>query len=107
MTFDAAGRVVNRTNALGVFTYAHDGSSRRVLARIFPNGQVEDRGYGDNFLDHALQRITHRSGTTPISEFIYVRNVPAKRITTWSQQTGVQPASLHSFGYDTVNQLLS
>ena len=54
-----------------------------------------------------LQRITHKVGATPISEFLYGRDHLADRITTWSQQAGATPPSLHTFGYDAVNQLLS
>jgi RHS repeat-associated protein len=106
MTYDAGGRLVSATNALGAFTYAYDGGSRRLSTSSFPNGQIEDRSYGDNAQDRMLLRITHRIGTSPLSEFLYDHDVPANRIATWSQQTGAQSARLHTFGYDAVNQLI-
>jgi RHS repeat-associated protein len=107
MFYDAAGRVISETNALGTFTYSYDGASGRVLTNVFPNGLTVESGYGGNLEDHELQRITHRIGVTPISEFLYGRDHLADRITTWSQQVGATPPSLHTFGYDAANQLLS
>jgi len=106
-TFDAAGRVVGETNALGAFNYAYDGSSSRIKSLVFPNGQTAEHSYGDNLQDQALQRITYQVGATPVSEFIYGHDVPAARITTWSQQSGAQNPLLHTFGYDAADQLLS
>jgi RHS repeat-associated protein len=107
MIYDAAGRLISETNALGVFTYSYDGASGRLLTNVFPNGMTVERGYGGNLEDRELQRITHRVGATPISEFLYGRDLLADRITTWSQQAGAQPPDLHTFGYDAANQLLS
>ncbi|MBI3851714.1 MAG: hypothetical protein HY298_15780 [Verrucomicrobia bacterium] len=107
MIFDAAWRLVGVTNALGVFAYAYDGSSRRLVSKSFPNGQTTERSYGNNLQDLMLQRITHTAGATPISEFLYGRDVPKGRITTWSQQAGTQSPNLLAFGYDAANQLLS
>jgi RHS repeat-associated protein len=107
LSFDSAGRLVGVTNALGIFGYAYDGSSGRLVSRMLPNGQVEERSYNGNLSDRSLQRISHRFGTTPISEFIYRTDVLAHRITNWSQQAGPQIPLLFTFGYDAVNQLLS
>ena len=107
LTYDAAGRVVGETNALGSFNYAYDGSSGRVLLETFPNGQTTSRTYDDNLHDRALTRITHQVGATPVSDFIYGYDLQADRITTWSQQFGAQSPFLYTFGYDAVNQLLS
>ncbi len=107
ITYDAAGRVVSETNALGTFTFAYDGASGRLLTNVFPNGLIVERGYGGNLEDRELQRITHRIGATPVSEFLYGRDHLADRITTWSQQVGATAPSLHSFGYDAFDQLLS
>jgi RHS repeat-associated protein len=106
-TFDAADRVISETNALGLFAYTYDGASRRVLSETAPNGQTSAFSYEDNLHDHMLQRITWRVGPTPVSEFIFGRDIAAGRITTWSQQTGTDTPSLHTFGYDAVNQLVS
>lgn len=107
MSYDAAGRVVGVTNALGAFVFGYDGSTARLVSQSFPNGQTAVLSYGNTNQDLMLQRITHSIGATPLSEFLYGHNVSAGRIATWSQQAGAQPPSLHTFSYDTVNQLLS
>src|SRR5262249_48774244 len=107
LSFDSAGRLIGVTNALGIFRYAYDGSSSRLVSRTLPNGQVEELTYNGHLLDESLQRITHRIGASPISEFVYGQDVVAHRITTWSQRAGSEPALFSTFGYDDVNQLLS
>jgi RHS repeat-associated protein len=107
LTFDEAGRLAGVTNALGTFTYGYDGSTIRLVSKSLPNGQAEERSYGNNVQDRTLQRITHTQGATPVSEFLYGHDVTRGRITTWSQQVGATPPSLHTLGYDAVNQLLS
>jgi RHS repeat-associated protein len=104
-TFDAGGRVINVTNALGAFNYAYDGSSLRLTSQTYPNGQTTEVAYGTNLQDQKLERITHKQGSTPISEFLYTRDLPANRITTWSQQVGTQTPSLSTFSYDSENQV--
>jgi RHS repeat-associated protein len=106
-TFDAAGRLTGVTNALGSFAYAYDGSSARLLSASFPNGQTGAFSYGNTNQDLLLQRITHKLGLMPISEFLYSHDIPERRIATWSQQVEAASPSLHTFGYDAVNQLLS
>ncbi|HKQ38302.1 MAG TPA: RHS repeat-associated core domain-containing protein [Verrucomicrobiae bacterium] len=107
MTYDAAGRVATKANALGAFTYSYDGSSGRVASQSFPNGQIMELVYGNNSQDRTLQRMTHHIGATPISEFIYGHDVASHRITSWSQQAGAQSPLLHTFGYDAASQLIS
>jgi RHS repeat-associated protein len=107
MTFDAAGRVIGKTNVLGAFTYAYDGPSTRLLTRSLPNGQTAELGYGNTLQDLLLQRITHKAGATPISEFLYGHDVTRNQTTTWSQQIGAQTPDLFTFNYDPANQLLS
>ena len=55
--------------------------------------------------DQHLQRITNKLRNTPISEFIYDRDVPTGQITSWSQQAGTQTPSIYSLAYDPVDQL--
>jgi RHS repeat-associated protein len=107
LTYDAAGRVMNETNALGSFTYAYEGVSSRLQTTSFPNGQMTTNSYGDNLHDRRLQQITHRIGPTPISVFSYERDIPADRITAWSQQAGAAAPDLYTFGYDAADRLLS
>ena len=106
-TFNAAGQIVAETNTLGLFSCAYDGSSERILSETFPNGQTTGRTYGTLLQDFALQRLTHLAGAMPVSEFIYGWDIPADRITSWSQQIGAQSPSFYAFAYDAVNQLLS
>jgi RHS repeat-associated protein len=106
-TYDAAGRVVNESNLLGSFSYIYDGSSGRVVSESFPNGLTATMGYGTLEQDLNLQSITYQAGTTPISQQIYGRDIPARRITTWAVQADAQPPNVSTFGYDAANQLLS
>ena len=106
-TFDAAGRILGESNALGSFTYAYAGSSARVVSQAFPNGQTAAASYGGHLQDFMLQQISYAASATPISQFLYGHDIPAQRITNWSQQAGTQPPSVFSLGYDAANQLLS
>ena len=107
VTFDAAGRVTSATNSLGMFSYTYEGSSFRETSQSYPNGLRAERSYADNLQDQKLQRITHRNGGTPISDFIYGRDVPTGQITSWSQQSDAQAPSLYRFSYDAADQLTS
>ncbi len=106
-TFDAAGRLAGETNALGTFSYGYVGSSSRLASELFPNGLTGAWTYLANTQDDDLQQISYAQGTTPISAFIYGHDVPANRITTWSQQAGAQAPDLYSLRYDDDDQLLS
>lgn len=106
-TYDAAGRVIGETNALGSFAYAYDGSSDLLVSQTFPNGLTEERSYGNNLEDRTLQRITHKAGSTPISEFLYEHELAADRIKSWSQQAGTAGPDVYTFGYDDADELLS
>jgi len=106
-TFDAAGRVSAETNALGSFTCSYDGASSRIVSEGFPNNFTVERSYKGVTNDLALARITHKIGATPLSEFLYDRDTPRRRIASWSQQPGAQPASRYAFVYDAMDQLLS
>jgi RHS repeat-associated protein len=107
LNYDAAGRVISETNALGAFVVSYDGASHRIASRTLPNGQTEQRAYGQALHDFDLERISHKFGAAPISEFLYEHDHLADRITSWSQQAGALPASIFTFAYDAANQLLS
>jgi RHS repeat-associated protein len=107
LVYDAAGRVIGETNALGSFTFGYEGASGRIISETFPNNQNGGFAYGDNLHDRSLQQATYTIGAAPISQFIYGRDIPAGRITSWSQQAAVQSPSIFTFGYDPVNQLVS
>jgi len=106
-TFDVAGRRAGETNALGIFSYGYVGGSSRLASELFPNGETGAWTYLANTQDDDLQQITYAQGATPISTFIYGHDVPANRITTWSQQAGAQAPDLYSLSYDDDNQLIS
>jgi YD repeat-containing protein len=82
VTFDVAGRIATTSNALGVFDYTYDGASPRVVSQSYPNGQTAEFSYAGSLQDHHLQKITHKLGPTPISEFVYDRDVPTGQITS-------------------------
>jgi RHS repeat-associated protein len=105
--FDAAGRVLSETNALGSFTFTYDGSSSREISQSSPNGPSIALSFGGNLADHRLQGITNKLGATPVSAFIYGYDIPAGHIALWSQQAGAQAPSIYSFGYDAVDQVTS
>jgi RHS repeat-associated protein len=105
VTYDAAGRIVNSTNALGAFNSVYDGASFRKLSESYPNGQTAEFTYAGNLQDQHLQRITNKLGITPISEFIYGRDFSTGQITSWSQQAGTKTPSVFSLAYDQVDQL--
>lgn len=105
--YDPAGRMVTTSNVLGSFNFSYDGGSRRLLSESLPNGQTASLVYGDGLHDRMLEQITHAVGATPVSRFSYVRDIPARRITSWSQQSGAGTPSVFSLSYDAANQLVS
>jgi len=105
--FDAAGRITSVSNALGLFTYAYDGASSRLLSKNDPNGQTATASYGSMLQDFTLQRLTYAVGATPLSQFTYGYDTARMQITNWSQQAGAQAPSIFTFGYDAANQILS
>jgi len=107
VTYDPSGRIVAASNVLGSFSYSYDGASSRLLSEILPNGQTGSLSYGSLLQGLVLRRITHQLGAAPLSEFLYTRDIPTHRITTWSQQAAAQPPNIYSFAYDVANQLLS
>ena len=95
----------HRNQRAGRFAYAYDGALPGWFPNPFPTARRRSELWrqsgGRTSTDHP------QVGATPISEFLYGRDLPAARITTWSQQVGAQPPSIHTFGYDAADQLLS
>ncbi len=82
---DAAGRLAQVTNALGVFNIAWDSGSERLSSVQYPNGQRTQFAYFTNLLDQRLQRITHYEPDNSVqSEFTYAYN-GVGQITNWTQ----------------------
>jgi RHS repeat-associated protein len=107
LSFDAAGRLAGATNALGAFTYVYDSSSSRLISVSGPTGQTTERDYSDLLQDRVVRRITHFRGAALISEFVYGHTVPGRQILSWSQKAGAESPVVHTFAYDSVNQLIS
>jgi RHS repeat-associated protein len=105
VTYDAAGRVITSTNALGLFTNTYDGSSFRVASQTCPNGQTAEFDYAGNLQDQHLQEITNKLGDTSISKFIYGRDVTTGQITSWSQQADTETTLIYDLAYDSGDQL--
>jgi RHS repeat-associated protein len=105
-TYDAAGRLTQITNALGVFNYAWAGGSGRLASMHYPNGQQTDYAYYPNAQDQLLERITHRlPNNAVLSEFTYAYDTVGQ-ITNW---TRLQGGALKTWAanYDTAERLLS
>ncbi len=107
LIYDPEGRVVSETNALGGFSYGFDGNSPRMLWEAFPNGLTRTNTYGNNLQDMSLVAIDYRIGATAISGFDYIRDIPATRITSWSQRAGASAPDVYNFSYDAADRLVS
>jgi len=104
--YDAAGRLTQMTNVLGIFTLAWDGGSDRLSSVQYPNGQRTDYSFYGVVQDRLLQSITHRLPNNSIlSQFTYAYNTIGQ-ITNWTQ---LQGAALKSWAptYDAGDRLLS
>ena len=104
-TYDVAGRVAEVTNALGTFLYAYEGGTARRTLLTYPNGLTAQSAYADNLGDNQLQKITHKVGATPVSEFAYTYDAPLNRLATFSRQDGTQTPLLHAYRYDEADQV--
>lgn len=109
VTRDGLGRLDAVTDDIGTFDYVYDPGNigRRIDRIVAPHGVTTELGYfplnaaGAKAL--ALQSITHRVGSTPVSSFIYDYD-PQQRITSWVQtQNGVQRT--WDLRYDRASQL--
>jgi YD repeat-containing protein len=107
MTYDQLGRVVSETNALGSFSYIHDGSSARVLMQTFPNGLSLTNTYGGILQDQRIHQMAYQIGATPFFKFTYGYDIPKGWIATWSHQPGAASPDEYSFVYDDADRLLS
>ena len=109
VTRDGLGRPDATTDDIGTFDYVYNPGNigNRIDRIVAPHGLTTEFGYfplnatGAKAL--ALQSITHRVGSTPISSFTYDYD-PQQRINTWAQtQGGVQRT--WALRYDRASQL--
>ncbi len=104
-TYDAQGRIVAETNALGSFTYSYVGLTGRLNNIVYPNGQTATNDYLDKLGDYRLKEIHNKlSGGATLSKFNYVTDVVG-RINTWTQQADASAAKAYDFEYDLGDQL--
>jgi len=106
-TFDVAGRITVRSNALGAFSYAYEGNSQRPTTIIGPNGYTINLTYLDSLSDRRLQKVTYSQGAVALAQFSYGYDTVAGRITNWVQQTATAAPTVSSFVYDALNQLVA
>lgn len=107
LTYDALGRVTQEVNALGTFGYGYDGTSGRLAAVTYPNGQSSAYAYHPATQDHRLQAIHHRlPDTTTLSRFEYAYDAVGN-ILAWQQQAGTAAPERWTYGYDRADQLTS
>jgi len=104
-TWDAGGRVQQLSNALGNFTVEWDGSSRRLSAINYPNGQRSTYTYFSNLKDQLVNQITHlKPGGALLSRFTYDYNA-VRQISDWTQErAGANPIAYH-LDYDAADEL--
>ena len=105
LTYDALGRVTGVTNALGAFGYTYVGSSGRLAAMSYPNGQTSTYSYFGHTSDDRLQTILHRrADTTTISRFDYTFD-GVGNIASWTRQVDAAVPTAYQFGYDARDQI--
>ncbi|PYM13244.1 MAG: hypothetical protein DME18_09465 [Verrucomicrobia bacterium] len=104
-SWDAAGRLQQLTNVLGIFTFEWEGVSFRPSTINYPNGQRSTFSYYSNLKDQLLHQINHlKPNATALSRFTYDYNA-VRQITDWTQErAGANPIVYH-FDYDGADQL--
>lgn len=103
--FDAAGRITQMTNALGLFSFTWEGGRFRLSSMQYPNNQRTDYAYHPNAQDQRLQRVTHRlPDNTVLSQYTYAYDAESQ-ITNWIQ---LQAATTKTWAprYDAADRLL-
>lgn len=107
VSFDALGRTIATTNALGTFSNLFVGATARVATNYFPNGQQTIFSYYGNTNDARLQQIQNLTPSGQnLSTFAYTYDADGQ-ITTWSRQADAANPTVFSLGYDSGDQLLS
>jgi RHS repeat-associated protein len=106
-SFDALGRITGETNALGSFSYAFAGTTRRPTSATYPNGQTTTFDYFDNLGERRLKEIHNKlSGGATLSKFNYTREATG-RLKTAAKQLDSGAATTYEYGFDPADQLTS
>jgi RHS repeat-associated protein len=105
-TYDALGRLTNKTGSLGAFGYAYPNASNRVGTITYPNSQTVELDYFDNATDRRLKEVHNKlSGGGTISKFTYTYDA-AGNIKTLGQQIDAAAAKTYELAYDGGDQLV-
>lgn len=106
VAYDALGRVIVVTNALGSFTNVYFGATERIATSFYPNGQKTVFSYYGTNDDLRLQTIWNQKpdGST-LSKFDYAYDADGQ-IKSWTQQADNGTPNVWVTEYDPVDQLL-
>ena len=106
VAFDALGRMLSNSNALGVFSNAYVGATMRLSSVAYPNGQGSTFSYFGTNNDLRLQTIWHTNAAGgTISKFDYTYDADGQ-IQTWIKQADTSSTNTFTFQYDPTDQLL-
>jgi RHS repeat-associated protein len=105
-SYDSLSRLTSQANPVGIFTWAYEGVTGRVLTLDYPNGQRTSYQYFDNLGDRQLKQIHNHipATSTTISKFDYTYD-DVGNILTWQQQAGAASPNVYELGYDAADQL--
>jgi RHS repeat-associated protein len=105
VVFDTLGRLQSVANPLGTFNYSYVGTTKRLQALAYPNGQTTELSYFGANDDHRLQQILHKKpGGALLARHAYTYE-PSGNIKTWTQETDISAAKVYDFEYDQSEQL--
>jgi YD repeat-containing protein len=108
-SYDALDRVATSTSPLGTFTASYVGSSHRVTALTYPNGQGPTLSYLDAAHDFQLARLRWgpAAGSFNLSQFDYSYDIAHDQRLgiTWHDASN-QAGRFFNFTYDAAKQLL-
>ena len=106
-TYDALGRVIMVTNALGSFTTVYLDATALVTTNFYPNGQQTAFNYYGTNNDERLQQIQNLTpGGQNLSSFGYAYTADGQ-ITNWTEQADNNTPTVQMEEYDPANQLIS
>jgi RHS repeat-associated protein len=107
LAYDALGRVITITNALGTFSNAYLGGTALITTNFAPFGKKTVFSYFSTTNDERLKEIwNQKTNNATLSKFDYVYDAIGQ-ITNWTQQADTTATNAQVLTYDPVNQLLS